>query len=190
MNNYILFYDTETTGFVKKSTSVIGQPHIVQLAALLVCEHTRKIVNSLNVIVKPYGWDIPEAVVNVHGITKDYALAVGAPEGEVISIFLSIWNHNKRVAYNVVFDDKIIDFGLQRYNSYSAAEEWRKGNTECCMKLAKEVMCLPKYPKLSAAYEYFIGGEMPNKHDAMGDTVALMDVYFKIKDSKTVCELG
>lgn len=46
-----------------------GQPHIVQLAALLVDPESHETIASMDVIVRPSGWTIPDDVAAVHGTT-------------------------------------------------------------------------------------------------------------------------
>ena len=78
----ILFYDTETTGLpdFKAPSEAPHQPHIVQLAALLVDPDSRQTIASMDVIVRPAGWTIPGEVAAVHGITTERAEAVGVQE--------------------------------------------------------------------------------------------------------------
>jgi len=58
----LLPFDTETTGIPIWSTPSgnENQPHMVQLAAMLVDSETKEIVESMDVIIKPYGWVIPK----------------------------------------------------------------------------------------------------------------------------------
>ena len=80
--NIKLFYDTETTGLpdFKAPSESAHQPHIVQLAALLVDMDTRETIQSMDVICRPDGWTIPDEVAAVHGITTEHAAEVGIPE--------------------------------------------------------------------------------------------------------------
>jgi len=190
MDDHILFFDTETNGFPSKSTSLKTQPHIVQLAAIMVCTGTRQVVNSMNVVIKPCGWDIPSATVKVHGITKEYAYNHGVSEPVALSLFLAIWNDRKRVSFNNQFDDKIIDLAIRRFAYRVDCEDWSNGESECCMTLATAAMNETKRQSLKKAYQYFIGGAIENQHDAMADTIACMNIYFKIKDSQALAEFG
>ena len=60
--NPALFFDTETTGLplFKEPSEHPDQPHLVQLAASLVDLDTRAVLSSIDVIVKPDGWTIPD----------------------------------------------------------------------------------------------------------------------------------
>ena len=84
-----LFYDTETTGFPSsKELDHPDQPHLVQIAAHVVDVDSRKVINSIDLTVKPDGWDIPEKASDIHGITTELASAVGVSERFAIAAFL------------------------------------------------------------------------------------------------------
>ena len=74
----ILVFDVETTGLPlwNEPSEDPRQPHLVQLAALLVDDDTRQVISTLDVIVRPDGWLIPEDVAAVHGITTERAAAL------------------------------------------------------------------------------------------------------------------
>ncbi|WP_182340872.1 hypothetical protein [Comamonas koreensis] len=59
-----LAYDTETTGLplFKEPSEHPDQPHIVQLGAILVDLNTRTTIASMDVIIRPDGWTIPDEV--------------------------------------------------------------------------------------------------------------------------------
>ena len=82
----ILFFDTETTGLPlwKEPSEDPRQPHLVELAALLVNPDTREMIAFMDVIIKPNGWTIPVDVSEIHGITTERALAEGIPEEEAL----------------------------------------------------------------------------------------------------------
>ena len=100
--NLALFYDTETTGLpdFKAPSEADHQPHIVQLAALLVDLDTRQTIQSMDVIVRPDGWTIPDEVAAVHGISTEHAAEVGIPERTAVQMFMELWSGRKRVAHN------------------------------------------------------------------------------------------
>lgn len=78
----LFFYDTETTGLpdFKAPSEAPQQPHIIQLAAILVNPETRKTISSMDVIIRPNGWTIPDDIAKIHGITTEHAMDVGIPE--------------------------------------------------------------------------------------------------------------
>ena len=180
----IIIFDTETTGIPNWKTPSGGddQPHIVSLAALMVEEQTKEVIQTLNLIVKPDGWEIPQETIDVHGITNELAAEVGVPEEAALNIFLNLWNGRKRIAYNTTFDNRIIRIATKRYKNEQVIVNWKDGQYECAMIGSKKVMG-GKNPKLEAAYKYFMGTELEGAHDALVDTKACMDVYFAMKEA-------
>lgn len=205
--NLALFYDTETTGLpdFKAPSESAHQPHIVQLAALLVDLDTRQTIQSMDVIVRPNGWTIPDEVAAVHGITTEHAKAVGIPERLAVEMFMELWNNRNRVAHNEQFDARILRIALMRHqgnichspSGKSVPDIWKEGRAECTARMATPICQIPptakmvkagfskfKTPNLSEAYRHFTGGELQNAHSAIADVLACRDVYFAIKGAK------
>ncbi len=197
--NLKLFYDTETTGLpdFKAPSESAHQPHIVQLAALLVDMDTRETIQSMDVIIRPDGWTIPDDVAAVHGITTEHAAEVGIPENLAVSMFMELWVGRPRIAHNEQFDARILRIALMRHQSEDAADIWKSGPTECTARLATPICALPptekmkavgrfhhKTPNLGEAYRHFTGKELENAHSAMADVLACRDVYFAIKGAQ------
>ena len=173
----IVFFDTETTGLIKygSKSDHPDQPHLVQLAAVLYDFDLKKVVQSIDLIVKPKDWVIPEGATKVHGITTEYALDVGLPEHVVLSIFLDLCDGHKRVAYNTPFDKRIIRISTKRHFPF-LVDIWNDAEYDCTMKRAREVIG-DKNCKLIEAYRYFTGKDLQDAHSAMADTLACMEVY-------------
>ena len=108
-----LIYDTETTGIPvwSKPSGSEEQPHIVQLAALLVNMEAQKVIQSMNVIVRPDGWVIPQETIDIHGITNEHAAEVGVSEHLAMALFFALWAGHERIAHNTTFDNRIIQIG-------------------------------------------------------------------------------
>jgi DNA polymerase-3 subunit epsilon len=183
MSNLIIGLDTETTGIPdwQKPSGDDCQPHLTQLAAVVMEEDTRKIIQSMDVIIKPDGWVIPPECVELNGITTEYAMEVGIPEQVAIDMFMCLWNHRLRVAFNTTFDNRIIRIATKRYMSEEIQNDWKGGKYECAMIAARKDMG-GKNPKLVDAYKHYTGKELEGAHTAMADTLACMEVYFAIKD--------
>lgn len=183
----ILFYDTETTGLPdwKSPSDSLEQPHIVQLAAILADQDTQKIISSMDVIVRPEGWEISEEMTAIHGISHEQAVKVGVPEDLALHMFLKLWNGSLRAAHNKTFDQRIIRIAIKRYaESELIQENWaEKDNHFCTMRAAQGVIG-GKQPKLSEAYEHFTGNVLEGAHNAMVDTMACMEVYWSIMGCK------
>lgn len=111
-----LFFDTETTGkadFNRPHTDK-SQPRMVSCAAVLI-DPDFKEVASARLIVKPDGWEIPEQVSSIHGITTEYASRVGAPVLTVLSVFFHMAKAaNELIAFNYDFDRIVLDGEFHR----------------------------------------------------------------------------
>ena len=179
-------FDTETTGIPdwKKPSESPHQPHIVQLAAHQVDIESREIRQTMNVIVRPDGWTIPEETVEIHGITTELALDVGVAESLAVEMFVEMVGDGLRVAHNTTFDNRLIRIALMRFFSEGMADTFKAGEYECTMQQSRKIMLMPKNkpPKLSEAFEYFCEKELDGAHNALVDVGACLAVYWAIKD--------
>lgn len=198
MQNLGFFYDTETTGLphFKEPSEHPDQPHIVQLAAALVDLDTRETIASLDVVVRPDGWTIPDDVAAVHGITTEHAAAVGVPESLALSLFLELWGRRPRIAHNEQFDARIIRIAQHRAGELEPdLDAWKAGAAQCTARMATPIVKCPPTAKMIAAgrhhyktanlgeaVQFFMGKPLENAHSAMADVKGCMDVYFAIQD--------
>lgn len=193
--NLALFYDTETTGLplFSEPSSHPEQPHIVQLAAVLVDITTRRELASMDVIVKPNGWAIAEENAAIHGITQELAMDVGIPEETAVEMLLSLWAERTRIGHNESFDARIVRIACMRH-APEFADPWKEGNSECTQRLATPILNLPPTEKMRAAkrsgpksanlgeaYEFFTGRKLEKAHSAMADTRGCMEVFYAVK---------
>lgn len=199
-SNHAIFYDCETSGLplFDQPSEHPGQPHIVQLAAALVDLDTRETVASLDVVVRPDGWTIPDEVAAVHGITTEHAAAVGIPEFLALSLFLELWGGRTRIGHNEPFDARIIRIAQHRAGELeSDLDRWKAGTAECTARLATPIVKRPPTAKMLAvgrkhyktaslgeAVQFFTGKPLENAHSAMADVLGCMDVYFAIQDMR------
>lgn len=186
MSNTVLIFDTETTGIPDWMipSEDASQPHIVQLAAVLVGVDTQRIIQSMDVIIRPDGWEIEPELTEIHGITKEYAMDVGIPERMALEMFLALWNGRPRIAFNTTFDNRIIRIGTKRYFDEATIEGWhagKQGEEWRCMMLAARKIMGGKQPTLAEAHQHFIGSDHQDAHTAMGDTLACMRLFFAIQ---------
>lgn len=96
----ITFFDTETTGVPHSYKLPPEQyPRIVSLAFIQTNEG--KVFKSMPSIVKPEGFEIPEAASAIHGITTDHALLHGIELKQVMTEFGKVWRDSDLiVAHN------------------------------------------------------------------------------------------
>lgn len=185
--NLALFYDSETTGLplFKEPSEHPNQPHIVQLAAALVDLDTRMTIASMDVIIKPSGWTIPDEVAAIHGITTEHAMDIGVSEPAALEMLLQLWSGRMRIGHNQSFDARIIRIAQMRHGlSFESQETWKAGQAECTCYMARPHTRLEKnkLPKLGEAYQHFTGQPLENAHSAMADVQGCMAVYWAIKD--------
>lgn len=191
-----LFYDFETTGLPDWSqpSEAPQQPHIVEVGAQLVELATNKVIQTLDVIVRPQGWIIPDEVAELHGITTERALDVGIPEELAVEMLFEMWRPSRpllRIGHNEPFDARIMRIGLMRYFSEELADLWKAGRAECTQKIATPIMKLPPTEKMLAvgrkhsksanlgeAYEFITGQPLAGAHNALVDVEAARTVYF------------
>jgi len=198
--NLALAYDSETTGLplFKEPSEHPGQPHIVQLGAVLLDLDTRKEIASMDVIVKPEGWSIPDDVAAIHGITTELALDVGVPESLAIEMLEQLWRQAAfRLGHNEQFDARIVRIGMMRHFEAALADEWKAGKAQCTQLISTPILKLPptekmkavgrfhhKSANLSEAYEFFTGKKLEGAHSAMVDVRACIDVFFAAQAHK------
>jgi len=199
--NLATFFDTETTGLplFKEPSDHPSQPHIVQLGACLVDLDTRKIISTLDVIIRPDGWTIPDDVAVIHGITTELAADVGVPESLAVEMLLDMTRGRLRIAHNEQFDARIVRIACKRHFDQSSVDEWKDGRAACTALLATPILKLPptakmkaagfnkfKTANLSEAVEHFTGKKLENAHSALADVHGCMAVWFGVQDLQRV----
>jgi DNA polymerase-3 subunit epsilon len=177
-----IVFDTETTGIPdwKAPSEAEHQPHIVQLAAQQFESETGKIIQTIDVIIKPNGWVIPAEVSEIHGITTEYASDVGISEKLAVEMFLDLWGGRLRVAHNTTFDNRILRIATKRYCSEAVSEAWHTGDYFCTMINARKVMPISKNPTLGEAYKHFMSKDFEDAHSALPDAQACREVYLAL----------
>lgn len=189
-----LFYDTETTGLplFSEPSEDPRQPHIVQLGAALVDMDTRKVLSALDVVVAPNGWEIPDEVATIHGITTEIAQEVGVPESLAVKMLEMMWRQAEcRIGHNEQFDARIVRIAMLRHFEPPLADEWKAGKAQCTQLIATPILKLPPTAKMKAvgrlhhksanlgeAYLHFTGKPLENAHSAMADVLGCVEVYF------------
>ncbi len=182
----VLVFDTETTG-IDTSTA-----HVVELAALLFDDAGIERA-SLDLIIKPDGYEIPAAASAIHGISTDLAHRVGVPLAYAASAFNALCEQADRlVAHNLAYDVAIME-GLYRRlgkphrmpvasNRYCTAM-WSTPvcaipPTECMRAAGRHEF---KKPTLTEAYAFVCGKELVGAHNALVDARACGEVYFELQ---------
>jgi len=173
----ILFFDTETTDLPDyKAPPGAHQPHVVQLAAVLVDGENEQ---SLVTLIQPDGWRIHPEAQATHGITVARAQAEGIPIAEAIAAFDGLLSRaDLAVAHNVKFDRLLMN---SEYLRLGRKVRWPR--TFCTMLSCTDIVRVRghwggyKWPTLEEAHRHFFGQPPADAHDAMGDVRACMAVF-------------
>jgi DNA polymerase III subunit epsilon len=197
MRNLMVAYDSETTGLPlwKLPSEHPDQPHIVQLAACLFDVDTRKVLSTLDVMVRPDGWLIPDEVSAIHGITTEMAADLGVPESLAVEMLLDLVGDRTRIGHNEPFDARMVRIACMRHFEPSQADAWKEGDAECTQKMATPILRIPPTDRMKAAgftkfktanlreaVLHFTGKPLENAHSALADVHGCMSVWFAIKD--------
>lgn len=181
-----LFFDTESTGLLNFNIDLMdaSQPRVCALAASLTDEEGN-IIEEMDVLIKPAGWVIEPGAAAVNGLTVERCEAEGIP----IKAALERFNELKaqcttRIGANPSYDKRLL---AREANIIGLAHDSEGLETVCVLQLARPVAQIPnvgkkgwKTPKLTEAYKFLIGEEVPNAHSAMGDVRAVQAVYWEL----------
>ena len=166
----VLTFDCETTGLPPKGAKwdvdFAEFPNIVQLA-WAVNEKERSF------IIKPEGWEIPEASTEVHGITAERANAEGVPFADIIDEFLEDCEKARLlVGHNIYFDTSIVKamilriMGREYYDAKAEDALFKGKRIDTMMKTIKFVGAKKATGKVSniRRWKNFIIKVTPAKH--------------------------
>jgi len=191
-------YDTETTGLPdwKSPSDAPQQPHLTDLCCILFSQEG-EVIESMEALVKPDGWVIPEDVAELTGLTTDFLTINGIPEIEALAMFGQV--HKKadvRVAHNISFDDRIMRIGIKRYFGDSPADRFKDKAVYCTANSTKNIVKCPptekmlasrfknqfKTPNMQEALSFFFPGEVIGQaHRARPDAEACAKVFFAMQ---------
>lgn len=179
----VLFFDTETTGLPlwKEPSSDPQQPHILQICGALFRDDDH-LLRSINTMVRPDGFDIPDEITELTGITREDAEMFGVSEQDAYrQISDMIFAADLVVGHNVSFDKRIVRIAAKRFGDEIAADVIKEAKAECTMRQAHKVMG-GKWPKLGEACEHFFGQAPDGLHNAMTDVIACRRLWLHLRD--------
>lgn len=192
----ILVYDCETTGLVRGTDYTDpNMPFLASIAAILYDEEARRIVASINSMIQPDGWIMPEDAGLVNGLTNEALQQLGVPAPILLPACIALmFKANLRVAHNVDFDSKVIAAALWRHiikenseeTAHATVKKWLALPSYCTMQESKNIVNALdkrgriKYPKLTEAYRFFFDRELDRAHSANADAVATLEIYLAL----------
>ncbi len=188
-----LFFDTETTGLPKNYQAPLDDfsnwPRLVQLAWSLY-DFSGQHWESVNYIIKPDGFVIPEEATKIHRISQEQALAEGVPIKKAMEHFYQeVSRVEYLVAHNIDFDEKILGSELLR-NKLSVNAGLV--NKICTMKRSADVCQISngrggyKWPNLTELHVYLFAKDFSEAHDALVDVKACANCFFELKKRELI----
>ncbi|MBK9952858.1 MAG: 3'-5' exonuclease [Candidatus Competibacteraceae bacterium] len=192
----VLIYDTETTGLVKGlDYTDPNMPFLASITTILYDDEAHRVVSSINAMVQPDGWTMPEEAGRVNGLTDEVLRQLGVPSPALLPTCIALmFKADLRVAHNVDFDSKVIAAALWRHvakessaeTAHETVKAWLALPSYCTMQESKNfVKALDKrgrikYPKLTEAYKFFFDKELDRAHSANADAVAALEIYLAL----------
>lgn len=181
-----LFFDTETIGlpadYKAPSSALENWPRAIQIAWVVADEDGNEI-KAVSHLIKPNGFEIPEAATEIHGITTEMAIEQGVILGDVVQGFIDDLDGKVAVAHNISFDRRIVGAELIRCGFDDVIGE-TKG--VCTMTSSVSFCKLPsrrgyKWPTLSELHFKLFGESFEGAHDALVDVRACARCFFELK---------
>jgi DNA polymerase III epsilon subunit-like protein len=186
-------YDCETSGLPQftrfrgyydpRELDKYDSARLVSISWILL-DDKLEIVDKQTHLIKPDNFIIPQESIDIHHITNERANAEGKNIHDVLNIIMDIIKPVKTVvAHNVYFDVNVLKSECYRYSYPAIINTLDKSYKYCTMAKAKELLALPRNPKLSLLYTILYDKEMENAHDAEYDT------YYCYKCFQQLCYL-
>ncbi len=193
----ILAYDCETTGLVKGlDYTDSNMPFLASITTILYDDETHRVVSSINAMVQPDGWAMPEEAGRVNGLTDEVLLKLGVPSPALLPACIALmFKADLRVAHNAEFDAKVIAAALWRHiikedsetKAHEIVKHWLGLSSYCTMQASKNIVNAKnklgriKYPKLTEVYRFFFDKELDRAHSANADAIAALEIYLALK---------
>jgi DNA polymerase III epsilon subunit-like protein len=191
----ILFFDTETSGFIKKDLSADhpDQAWTVQVGAILA--NKDEDLEKMNVIIKANGRSMNYHAQQIHGISVEKADAEGIEELDAAEQFgLMLRQADLMVCHNLAFDIKYVRHLMER-NIDKLSDEARSAfyldMPGYCTMQDKAVVKFcglknkanrAKWPKLVELHEILFKEVFDGQHDAFADITATKRCFFALID--------
>jgi DNA polymerase-3 subunit epsilon len=185
-----LFFDTETTGLPRRwnapITDLSNWPRMVQLA-WAVYDTAGTPISSIDYIIQPEGYVIPNEVARIHGISTQRALNEGIALSRVLSEFAeSLSQATCIVAHNISFDEKIVGAEFLRKAMPNLLEGRKK---ICTMQASTDYCRIPsnspyggyKWPRLTELHQKLFGASFEEAHNAAVDIAATARCFWELK---------
>ena len=190
----LLFFDTETTGFVDKDKDLTheDQPYVLQLAALL-DDDEGNTVSAINVILNTESGPVPSGAAGVHGITEEKYKAFGIKPLTALATFNGLAQRaTTLVGHNISYDLGMLKIAYAREGKLSNySDDVGRKPTFCTMQETTDIVKIPnprsrsgqyKWPKLEEAYRVLVSPDgFEGAHDALADVRATREIFYSLR---------
>jgi DNA polymerase-3 subunit alpha (Gram-positive type) len=168
----MLVYDCETSGLpIHPNADIRLQPEIIELGGVYIDRKTGKPRGKVSMLIKP-SKPVSAEITTITGISND--MLEGKPSFKkawpmVVAAFAKA---TMTIAHNSPFDEFILNIEAKRIGERL---KWPK--RLCTISLYRDVFGYD--PKLVDLYEHVIGSKLDQKHRAMSDVEALVEIVRK-----------
>ena len=185
-----LIYDTETTGLPRNwkldYTHSDNWPRVVQIA-WQIHDDMGKLVEAVNYLVQPEGFNIPFDAERVHGISTELAKKEGQPLAFVLQKFREACDKVEFiVGHNVGFDNNVMSAEYYRQTPETPFLR-SKSIIDTCTEQTAELCKLPggrggkyKVPKLIELHVFLFGNAFAEAHNATADVEATARCFLEL----------
>lgn len=184
-----LIFDTETTGLPRNYNAPLTDfdnwPRMVQIAWQL-HDAQGNLLHHDSLIIKPEGYSIPFATIQIHGITNERANEEGKDLKETLQNFADIVSRTSYLCgHNIEFDINIIGAEFLRCGLPNVLEN--KPFIDTKNDQTTEYCALPggrggkfKWPTLTELHQKLFNTGFDEAHNAAFDVAATTKVFFEI----------
>lgn len=168
----MIVFDTETTGLpVPEILGPEKQPRIIDIACVQLDPFTGEEVNRFETLINP-GIPIPEEITKITGYTDEHVK--DAPTfAEVLPYLVDFFlGERAMLSHNLPFDKSMLYWELMRCGAETAFP-WPPVQV-CSVETYIEEF--GKRPRLIHLYERKTGRKLEQKHTAMADVEALLEI--------------
>ena len=166
-------FDTETTGLVKHPNAPLAkQPRMIEFGAAVV-DAKGKVTKKFKQLVNP-GEPLTDEITKITGISNDDLKGQPTFEKAWPKIFAFIKPAKMMLAHNEPFDRAIVDYELKR-----ASKKFVWPTSFCTISLYRAQW--GRDMRLTELYENIIGKPLDQKHRALSDVEALVEIVQKEK---------
>jgi DNA polymerase III epsilon subunit-like protein len=204
-NTVAMIFDVETTGLLRRSTSLDQSPYVLQCSYIVYNMETHQILKTVNSYVKvPNHVVIPPEASAVNGITREKCDGEGKDIREILTEFYKDYHTvNMLIAHNYSFDSAILSVEFRRnaldscpfaLNLFQPLYMKKVGMQHMCTMESSTNMCaiaFPengkkrssggyKWPTLEELYTHLFKKKPDNLHNSIIDCMICLRCVLKI----------